>query len=141
MGFDVWGNGSEKEYLEDCRTSAKYARGVWYVLEGDSGELVSSLVVYCMSPGEYGIGSLATPPELRKQGHASRLMLETLKHIEQESPNAIQFLYSDIEPAFYERFHFQKIPQVAQRYETTTCMVRNKTPIAFTNPSQTPEYF
>ncbi len=111
------------------------------MLTAEHDELASSLIVYTLRPGEYGIGSIATWPQLRKQGHASQLILEALKHIEQESPNAIQFLYADIEPAFYERFHFQKIPPCAQRYGTTTCMVRNKNPNTFTTPSQTPEYF
>ncbi len=141
MGFDVWGEGSLEKYLENCRTSAKYARGVWYVLEVEHGDLVSSLIVYELTHGHYGIGSIATPLPLRRQGYASKLVSEILDHIEQESPDAVIFLYSDIDLAFYERFGFQQIPKSAQRAPTTTCMVRGKSIEDFKVASETPEYF
>ncbi len=141
MGLDAWAEGAETEYLADCRTSAKYARGNWYVLENESGALISSLIVYRLGSNEYGIGSIATPKALRKQGHASRLISDVLQQIEEESPEAIIFLYSDIEPEFYERFNFVRIPPLAQRYKTTTCMVRGKDIGKFSDKMDTPEYF
>jgi predicted N-acetyltransferase YhbS len=141
MSFDVWGQGSLEDYFEECQTSPKYARGVWYVLEAEDGDLVSSLIVYQLSAGQYGIGSIATPLPLRRQGYASKLVSEILEHIEQESPGAVIFLYSDIDPAFYERFKFQQIPKSAQRDPTTTCMVRGKNTEDFKSPLDTPEYF
>ena len=141
MGFDVWGKGSEADYMENCRASAKYARGEWYVLEAAGGELVSSLIVYALSAGHYGIGSLATSLKARNNGYASQLIVDVLVMLERETPKAIVFLYSDINPKFYERFNFEKIPACAQRYKITTCMVRGKNPAAFTTQQQTPEYF
>jgi len=141
MGHDVWGEGTELEYLTACRNSTKYARGTWYVMETAKGELASSFIIYRISKGEYGIGSIATPKSLRKQGHATQLLLDILKEIEVESPRANLFLYSDIEPAFYERFGLARIPQEAQRYKTTTCMVRGKDVGLFTDKMKTPEYF
>lgn len=141
MGFDVWADGSESEYLTACRTSPKYARGNFYVLENENGELLSSLILYKLGPEEFGIGSIATPPTLRKQGHASKIISDVLKEIEAESPTSVVFLYSDIEPEFYERFNFTRIPQEAQRYKTTTCMVRSKNIEKFTDKTATPEYF
>ncbi|WP_232696312.1 hypothetical protein [Brevibacillus daliensis] len=48
MGYDVWGEGMPIEkYVRSCHTSAKYKRGMWYVLEDtETEELVSSLIVH-----------------------------------------------------------------------------------------------
>ncbi len=141
MGFDVWGNGSATKYLEECRSSSKYKSGQWFVLKAEDGTLVSSLIVYTFGANEFGFGSIATPKELRKQGYASNLISRVLQQIKCNSPNAAVFLYSDIDPAFYERFDFRQVPRSAQRYETTTCMVQKNSIETFTAPPQTPEYF
>ena len=78
MGFDAWGQGmSEHRYLNECLSSAKYPRGRWYVMEA-GGELLSSLIVYRkgfdLPPGCWGIGSVATPPALRRRGYAGSLI-------------------------------------------------------------------
>jgi ribosomal protein S18 acetylase RimI-like enzyme len=110
MGSDVWCEGSEDAYLASCRDSTKYAHGIWYVLESYDGELLSSLIVYDFEEGRYGIGSIATPTSFRKQGHASQLLAEVVRLIEEESPGATLFLYSDIDPSFYEKFEFTRVP-------------------------------
>lgn len=141
MGFDTWAEGSESDYLTHCRASTKYARGNWYVLENENGNLVSSLILYRLAPNEYGIGSIATVNNLRTQGYASKLIYDVLQQIDQASPGSIIFLYSDIKPEFYKRFNFVQIPQAAQRYKTTTCMVRGMDIGKFSNQEITPEYF
>lgn len=141
MGFDVWAEGSEADYLVECRTSPKYARGEWYVLEDENGALISSLIVYKLGPDQYGLGSIATPKALRKHGYASKIISDVLEQIEKKSPTATIFLYSDIRPEFYKRFSFNRIPQIAQRYKTTTCMVRGKNVGKFLDKMDTPEYF
>ncbi|MBY0385346.1 GNAT family N-acetyltransferase [bacterium] len=141
MGFDAWAEGSESDYLNTCRTSPKYAHGDWYVLENENGAIISSLIVYKFGSGEYGIGSIATVKNLRRQGNASKLISDVLEQIEKESPKATLFLYSDIIPDFYERFGFVQLPLTAQRYKTTTCMVRGKDTKKFLAPETTPEYF
>jgi len=141
MGFDVWAEGGKDEYLTECRTSQKYARGSWYVLENEDDKLVSSLIVYDFGQNQYGIGSIATPKELRKQGYASALISDVIREIENISAEATIFLYSDIEPEFYERFDFVKVPTSAQRYKTTTCMVRGGDIDKFFDKTSTPEYF
>jgi predicted GNAT family N-acyltransferase len=141
MGVDVWAEGSALEYLEACRISPKYARGQCYVLENESGELISSLILYRLGLTRFGIGSIATPKALRRNGSASQLISEVLQHIESESPEAEIFLYSDIAPEFYERFGFLRLPPTAQRFKTSTCMIRSKNIQNFSDPSATPEYF
>jgi ribosomal protein S18 acetylase RimI-like enzyme len=141
MGFDVWAEGSAAEYLAECRSSPKYARGKWYVLENDECQLISSLIVYGLGRNQYGIGSIATSKELRRQGYASTLISEVIRQTESMNPEAIIFLYSDIEPEFYERFNFVQVSPSAQRYKTTTCMVRGKGVEKILDKPMTPEYF
>lgn len=113
MGYDAWGEGLALDaYLAACRASPKYAAGVWWVLAGEDGRLESSLLAHEIplpsgAPAA-GLGSIATPPELRGRGHASRLIAEVIRRRE-ESGAEVFFLFSDIDPAFYERFGFQAL--------------------------------
>lgn len=141
MGYDVWGKGSEEEYLKECRSSAKYARGEWYILETKKSELASCLIVYLLPRKQIGLGSLVTSAPLRHQGFAKKLISEVLLKLELENPSSVLFLYSDIDPKFYEQFQFRRVPLMAQRYETTVCMVKGKNPNDFTHIDDTPEYF
>lgn len=111
MGFDVWGEGLALDaYLAGCRASPKYAAGAWWVLAGKDGRLESSLLAHeiPMPSGApaVGLGSIATPPELRGRGHASRLITAFLRAREESHGTDVFFLFSDIAPAFYERFGF-----------------------------------
>lgn len=140
MGFDVWADGSQQEYLDECRTSSKYKKGTWYILEEDS-QLVSSLILYKFNQNQVGIGSIATPLQLRKQGCASKLLSDVITQIEAETSNTIIFLYSDIAPEFYGKFKFVKLPDSAQRYKTTTCMARGQGVLVHYDKLSIPEYF
>ncbi len=141
MGIDAWSSGTVDEYLTTCYTSQKYKQGCWYVLDAGEGVLVSSLIVYKIDTNTYGIGSIATPKELRNQGHATKLISDVIQDIEQKSPEAIIFIYSDIHPEFYKRFNFIQLSISAQRYTETTCMVRGKSADFFTDNASTPKYF
>lgn len=123
MGFDVWSEGKTRdEYLASCRISNKYKKGQWFVLSNDS-DLLSSLIVYEFANQVFGIGSIATPPKSRNKGYASKLISSVISGIEKNQPNAAIFLYSDINPDFYERFDFVRI--CARRGNSnSTCMVR-----------------
>lgn len=142
MGFDVWSDGSsEADYLNDCRTSPKYLKGAWYVLSSES-ELLSSLIVYNFGNNVLGIGSISTPPLLRKHGHASKLISNVILEIEKSHSDCVIFLYSDIEAEFYEKFKFVKLPINIQRYKTTTCMIYGKEIEQYlSNEVNSPEYF
>lgn len=56
-----------------------------------------------------GLGAVFTPPALRGRGHASRL-LETL--VDEARADGVSFamLFSEIDPAFYERLGFHRVP-------------------------------
>lgn len=124
MGFDVWADGESLEsYLDGCRTSPKYRNGEWFVLE-KNGSLLSSLLLHSFENNIYGVGSIATATNQRKNGYASVLIENVLRNLQTNRNSKITYLYSDINPEFYERFGFKILPQSLQKYKTTTCMVR-----------------
>lgn len=142
MGFDAWAEGSpEPTYLETCRTSPKYAQGSWYVL-ADGAQLFSSLIVHALDEHRIGIGSIATPPDLRNKGFASTLVRCVVAEIQRFHSDATLFLYSDIRPEFYEKLGFVRLPPRAQRYRTSVCMALGSDIARFSeDASRTPEYF
>jgi N-acetylglutamate synthase-like GNAT family acetyltransferase len=113
MGHDAWGSElSDAEYQERCKHSAKYPQGTWYVLE-KNGELVSSLIVYRsgfeLPEGCWGIGSVATPPALRGNGYAPRMLNHVLDLARAADARAL-YLFSGIDPAYYAKFGFELVP-------------------------------
>ncbi|WP_419881948.1 GNAT family N-acetyltransferase [Peribacillus sp. B-H-3] len=132
MGFDFWGdNMSSEEYITMCKDSSKYKKGKWYVLEAtDTEELLSSLIVYELNPSKElivkGIGSIATPIHLRKNGYASVLVKETINKLEKEENCNNFFLYSDIGTDFYKKLGFIVLPNESQKYENSVCMYYSK---------------
>jgi ribosomal protein S18 acetylase RimI-like enzyme len=141
MGFDAWGDGRPLEaYLDGCRRSLKYRKGRWYVLADPRGRLRSSLIRYELADGICGIGSIATPPSFRGQGHASRLVALALEKFAAEGFPAA-FLFSDIGASFYERFGFLALPKPHQRREGSLCMVRGMDIAALGPGFQPPDYF
>lgn len=55
------------------------------------------------------VGSVVVVPEDQRNGYASALLSEVFRR----HPDLDAFLYSDIEPRFYERFGFRACPMVA----------------------------
>ncbi len=132
MGFDVWGDGqSIGDYLKGCRASPKYKKGAWFVLVDQEGTLYSSLIAYSLSQNTTGIGSIATPPPLRKRGHASLLIAGVLERFEKEGFKKT-FLFSDIDPSFYEKLGFSALPEHLQKHSGSVCMIRGESIEAIT---------
>lgn len=147
MGFDVWGDDMPvEEYITMCQDSSKYKKGKWYVLEAaDTKELLSSLIVYKLNPSEdiivKGIGSIATPANLRKNGYAFLLIKETINKLEQEENCNNFFLYSDIGTDFYKRLGFITLPNESQKYKDSICMYYSKENDIDSISFEIPNYF
>jgi GNAT superfamily N-acetyltransferase len=56
-----------------------------------------------------GIGAVFTPPALRGRGHA-RALVERLVEQERAAGATLAALFSEIDPSFYERMSFQRVP-------------------------------
>ncbi|MEQ1917849.1 MAG: GNAT family N-acetyltransferase [Elusimicrobiota bacterium] len=119
MGFDTWAEGRSLDaYLAACRAAPKYAGGVWWVDEDTDGRLTSSLLAHEIplpsGAPAVGLGSIAAPPELRGRGHGSRLIAEVIRRREAAGAEVF-FLFSDIAPAFYQRFGFVVLGPCAKK--------------------------
>ncbi|MBI2712377.1 MAG: GNAT family N-acetyltransferase [Bdellovibrio sp.] len=113
-GYDTWNEGrSVEKFLADCRTSKKYAEGRWFVLVDQNNCLASKLIVYPLGTNQYGIGTFATPPSFRGKGYGSRLLEGVLEVLKGMGAEAV-FLFSDIDPKFYENFGFKQLPERLQ---------------------------
>ncbi|MFS1417834.1 GNAT family N-acetyltransferase [Vibrio splendidus] len=123
MGFDVWGgSASVDEYLACCNKNDKYQKGTWYVLI-EHQKILSSLIVYQgvfgLVDGSCGLGSVATPPELRGKGYASKLINMIKNELLQNQNNTVLFLHSDIDKEFYRRLGFTAIEGSDCMYSTS----------------------
>jgi N-acetylglutamate synthase-like GNAT family acetyltransferase len=141
MGRDAWGKGKTVQaYLVSCRHSPKYKRGQWYALEDAERGLVSSLIVYRLSSGVAGIGSIATARKSRGNGLASRLIGDILKRLDRRGTRRV-FLFADISPRFYERFGFAALPPEYQKHPGSVCMLRERSAGGRLKAVWPPDYF
>lgn len=127
MGHDTWSEGqAPAEHVAACQASTKYLSGTWYVLDHD-GQAVSALICYRNAFGlperVMGIGSVATSPSHRRRGFASALISEVMARLSAERPIDAFLLYSDVDPAIYERLGFVRLDAEYQRYEESVAMI------------------
>lgn len=122
-GYKIWHKGRTfEEYYKDNKEED--AHGTRYVLE-ENGSMVSSLILLRIGKlfgcNAYGIGSVLTDKAHNGRGYATSLINFCIGKLHKE--DYILFLYSEIEPAFYERFHFRVLPERLQKKEGSFCMV------------------
>jgi len=122
-GYEVWSKNRTFELY--CSANCKEdAYGTRYVIE-DNGEIVSSLILLTLINIEsklvYGIGSVLTPPIFKYKGYATELLKKCIQQIDIDV--SLVFLYSEIDPAFYERFNFRVLPPYLQKDADSFCMV------------------
>ncbi|QHQ63490.1 GNAT family N-acetyltransferase [Anaerocolumna sedimenticola] len=120
--------------------------GVRYVIEED-GKIVSSLIMLNLKElfgyKVYGFGSVLTPLEFAGKGYATSLLNDCMGKIDRE--NSIIFLYSEINPVFYERLGFKILPSYLQKDKKAVCMALCKDIIWLklqnTSINRIPDYF
>ncbi|MDF2989184.1 MAG: hypothetical protein K0R50_4694 [Eubacterium sp.] len=121
-GYKEWSkNRTFEQYYIDNGKEDSY--GTRYVIEMD-GEIVSSTIVLMLKPFNgrkvYGFGSVLTPKRYAGNGYATELLNNCIKLIRKD---AAIFLFSDINPVFYEKFGFRILPPQLQKKEKSVCMV------------------
>ncbi len=121
-GYQEWSkNRTFEQYCLD--NSKDDAIGTRYVIE-KNGEIVSSLVLIRFKNINgmevYGLGSILTSKIHRGNGYSFELIKKCINLI--HSYNTIIFLYSDINPGFYEKLGFRILPDKFQKYGSSVCM-------------------
>lgn len=122
LGYKEWPK--NRTFEQYCIDNLKEdAFGTRYVLELD-GMIVSSIILLRQktinSKTVHGIGSFISHPNHRGQGYGTVLIKHCIESV-YKNGNII-LLYSDINPAFYEKLNFRKLPSNLQKYNNTTFM-------------------
>ncbi|HBV88595.1 GNAT family N-acetyltransferase [Desulfosporosinus sp.] len=120
-GYKEWSkNRTFEQYRSD--NAKEHAYGTRYVIDVNN-EIVCSLILLklkdIIGKRVYGIGSVLTPKSHAGKGYAKELLKNCIK----EKEDTFIFLFSDINPKFYEKFSFRILPSKFQKYEKSICMV------------------
>lgn len=121
-GYQEWSkNRSFEQYCLD--NSKDDAVGTRYIIE-KNGEIVSSLVLIRLNNingmEAYGLGSIVTSKIHRGNGYSMELIKRCINRI--PSHNTVIFLYSEINPHFYEKLGFRILSDKLQKYDSSVCM-------------------
>ncbi len=128
FGYDAWGAGRELgAFVASYAHSAHHLRGTRYLLEDDAGAIVADLNTLRFQRGVVGIASVATHPERRREGHASRLLAAVMALVREreqrtEEPTTRFLLFSEVNPALYERLGFRTVEPARQRFAPSVAM-------------------
>lgn len=122
-GFKIWNKGRTFEkYCVD--NSKEDSFGTRYGIEV-GGNIVSSLILLRLGHIDqdtvYGIGSVLTFGGHLGNGYAKELIRDCMTKAQEEDKYI--FLYSEINPSFYERFEFRQLPDYLQKNDKAVCMV------------------
>jgi len=110
---EFWGGDTRiDEFVQQRLTSARHNRAAWYVATVD-GEVVSSLGAFPFQLAVQGttqrtcfIGAVHSRPQDRGKGYARRL-IEYVEQEEKQQGGSWSVLFSDIDPAYYQRLGYQ----------------------------------
>jgi len=113
-----------KEYEKDDE------RGERFVYITDQGTIASSLMLYRLpllskklQAPVYGIAFVMTKPKHRKKGYAKKMIQSCLSSIQTKEKDALILLHSEVNPAFYEQFHFRALPYHLQQDPEVVSMI------------------
>ena len=115
-------NRTFEQYKADNSKEDEY--GIRYVAE-EKGQIVSSMIMLnfkgLFGCKVYGFGSVLTPTEYAGNGYATKLLRYCIENVNTE--DSLILLYSEINPAFYERLGFKSLPAHLQKDKKAVCMV------------------
>ena len=102
-----------------------------------------SLIIYTFGNKSFGIGSVATKSDKRRNGYASNLIQHVIDDLISDEGAEVFFLYSDIDPIMYKKLGFEVMPEDYQNYPKTKLMCsKDKLQEICSNPAfEPPKYF
>jgi len=121
-GYKEWSkNRTFEQYCID--NSKDDAIGTRYVIE-ENGEIVCSIIIMRLKTingkNVYGLGSILTLNNHRGNGYGIELVKKCINLITTDT--TLIFLYSDINPCYYEKLRFRILPKKLQKSEKSVCM-------------------
>ncbi len=123
FGHDAWGAGrSLEDFVASYATSRDHLRGTRYVLESLEGVAFAGLNTLRFRRGLVGIASVATAAARRRQGHATHLLSGVLALLREQDASTRFLLFSEVDPAVYERVGFARVPDANQHHLPSLAM-------------------
>jgi len=131
FGYDAWNNGnSVDDFCASYERDRNHLRGTRYLLEDASGQPVSALNVLHFRESLIGLASVATSPEQRGKGYASRLLRAVMELHRFAQLDTRFLLFSEVKPTIYERHGFRVLPADHQRFPKSVAMATGDTPLS-----------
>ena len=131
FGYDAWNNGnSVDDFCASYERDRNHLRGTRYLLEDASGQPVSALNVLRFRESLIGLASVATSPEQRGKGYASRLLRAVMELHRFAQLDTRFLLFSEVKPTIYERHGFRVQPAEHQRFPKSVAMATGDTPLS-----------
>jgi GNAT superfamily N-acetyltransferase len=126
FGHDAWGAGkSLADFVASYAHSRDHLRGTRYLLESLEGRALAGLNTLRFRRGLVGIASVATNPTERRRGHATRLLSGVMALWRDTDPATRFLLFSEVDPAIYERVGFGRVPDANQHHLPSIAMATN----------------
>lgn len=124
LGFDAWGDGqTEEAFLASYEGDQAHLQGVAYMLELLDGTLVSALNTVRLSRNRVLLARVATAPNHRRQGYATMLLKAVMELVQAQGSEVRFLLLAEVEPEFYERVGFVRLPDEQQHYRPWISMI------------------
>jgi GNAT superfamily N-acetyltransferase len=126
FGYDAWGEGrSPQEFIRSYEQSPNHLRGQRFGMRDTSGELVAGLNILRFSRRITGIASVVTKKDRRNQGFASLLLAAVMAVLEDQEGRSRFILFSETQPAFYQRLGFIPLGPEVQKFLPSVAMMRS----------------
>jgi ribosomal protein S18 acetylase RimI-like enzyme len=142
FGHDAWGDGkSVEEFVAAYSSDRNHLRGTRYLLESPTGEPIGNLNTLRFARGLVGIASISINPLQRARGYASMLTRAVMELLRSEDAAVRFMLYSEVNPAIYERLGFVRAPDELQFHLPSIAMITGDAPITEREVGFLREYF
>lgn len=131
FGYDAWKH--DKTFDQYCAakdSDPHHLRGTRYLLEDVARQPVAALNVLRFRESLIGFASVATTPEQRGKGYASRLLRAVIELHRFAQVDVRFMLFSEVKPAIYERHGFRVLPPEHQRFPKSLAMATGDTPLS-----------
>ena len=142
FGYDAWKQ--DKTFDEYCAAKDRdpnHLRGTRYLLEDAAGQPVAALNVLRFRESLIGFASVATSPEQRGKGYASRLLRAVMELHRFAQPDMRFLLFSEVKPTIYERHGFRVLPAEHQHFPKSLAMATGDKPLSATEVEFLRTYF
>lgn len=123
-GYDTWGEGVPFDsYVARYIESRNHLRGMRYLVEGVDGTVVATLNTLRLAQGLVGIAAVAVDPSKRGQGFGTLIVRGVMELFRSEDSQVRFALFSEIDPAMYERLGFKRVPDEFQFHLPSVAML------------------